>query len=51
MKEKKPRPGYHFETCPICEYKYFEYFSESIWAWGTVEQHGNCDRCGLRCNY
>ena len=46
MKKKKPSFGYHFEVCPICGYKYFEYFSESMWGWGTVEQHGNCDRCG-----
>lgn len=44
--KKKPRLGYHFESCPICGYKYFEYFSESMWGWGTVEQYGNCERCG-----
>lgn len=46
MAKKKPRYGYHFEVCPICGYKYFEYFSESMWGWGTVEQHGYCERCG-----
>ena len=44
--KKKPRCGYHFEMCPICGYKYFEYFSESMWGWEIVEQYGNCDRCG-----
>ena len=48
MAKKKPRQGYHFEMCPICGYKYFEYFSESMWGWGTVEQSGLCDRCGYR---
>lgn len=44
--KKKPRAGYHFESCPICGYKYFEYFSETMWGWGTVEQQGYCERCG-----
>ena len=44
--KKKPRVGYYFEMCPICGYKYFEYFSESMWGWGTVEQSGYCERCG-----
>ena len=46
MAKKKPRFGYHFEVCPICGYKYFEYFSESMYGWGTVEQSGYCERCG-----
>lgn len=46
MKKKQPRYGYHFETCHICGYKYFEYMSESMLGWGTVEQHGYCERCG-----
>ncbi len=46
MKEKKPRFGYHFEACPICGYKYFEYVSYSECGWGTVERHGHCEQCG-----
>ena len=46
MTKKKARYGYHFELCPICGYKYFEYCSDSMWGWGTVEQHGYCERCG-----
>ena len=32
--------------CPICHSKAFEYTSYSEYGWGTVEQHGYCDRCG-----
>lgn len=32
--------------CPICHSKTFEYVSYSEECYGTVEQHGYCDRCG-----
>lgn len=32
--------------CPICHSKTFEYVSCSEECYGTVEQHGYCDRCG-----
>lgn len=32
--------------CPICHSKTFDYISYSEYGWGTVEQHGDCDRCG-----
>lgn len=32
--------------CPICRSKTFEYVSYSEECYGTVEQHGYCDRCG-----
>jgi hypothetical protein len=32
--------------CPICKSKKFDYVSYSEYGWGTVEQHGFCDRCG-----
>ena len=35
-------------TCPICKSKYYDYISWSEYCWGTVEQHGYCDRCGYR---
>lgn len=44
--KKKPRFGYHFESCPICNSPTFEYCSYSEWGWGTVKRHGYCDRCG-----
>jgi hypothetical protein len=44
--KKKPRFGYHFEPCPICNSPTFEHCSYSEWGWGTVERHGYCDRCG-----
>ena len=33
-------------NCPICGSKTFDYISYSEYCWGTVEQHGNCSRCG-----
>ena len=35
-------------TCPICASKTFDYVSYSEECYGTVEQHGYCDRCGYR---
>ena len=32
--------------CTICKSKTFNYISYSEYEWGTVEQHGYCDRCG-----
>ena len=32
--------------CPICRSKTFNYVSYSEHEWGTIEQHGHCDRCG-----
>ena len=32
--------------CPICHSPTFNYISYSEYGWGTVEQHGDCDRCG-----
>jgi hypothetical protein len=45
MRCKPTYPWYHIEKCPICGIETFEYFSVSEWL-GTVEQHGNCSRCG-----
>lgn len=46
-KKRKPTyPWYHIEKCPICGSDTFQYMSESMWGWGTVEQHGDCSRCG-----
>lgn len=33
-------------NCPICQSKTFDYISYSEYGWGTVEQHGYCNRCG-----
>lgn len=38
--------SYELIPCPICNSKTFEYISYSEYGWGTVEQHGNCSRCG-----
>lgn len=47
MKKRKERyPWCKIIECPICGSETFEYFSYSEWGWGTVEQHGNCSRCG-----
>lgn len=47
MKKQKPRYNWcPIIECPICGSETFEYFSESEWGWGIVEQHGNCSRCG-----
>lgn len=35
-----------FIQCPICHSKTFGYISYSEECYGTVEQHGYCDRCG-----
>jgi hypothetical protein len=32
--------------CPICEYKKYRYTRYTEMEWGTVEQHGYCERCG-----
>ena len=32
--------------CPICKSENFKYVSYSEYGFGTVEQHGYCDRCG-----
>ena len=34
--------------CPICHAKTFDYVSYSEDLYGTIEQHGYCDRCGYR---
>ena len=34
--------------CPICHAKTFDYVSYSEDPYGTIEQHGYCDRCGYR---
>ena len=46
MANQKPKYGYQFIKCPICKSKTFEYCSFSEYGFGTVEQHGYCDRCG-----
>ena len=46
MHKQIPRYGYQFIICPICNAKTFDYTSYSEYGWGTVEQHGYCDRCG-----
>ena len=47
MKKLKPQyPWYEIIKCPICESKTFEYYSQSEYGWGIVEQHGYCHRCG-----
>ncbi len=32
--------------CPICNSPNYRYVSYSEFGWGSVEQHGYCDRCG-----
>ena len=32
--------------CPICNSSTFDYVSYSEYGYGTVEQHGYCDKCG-----
>ena len=32
--------------CPICGYKKYRYTRYTEMEWGTVEQHGYCERCG-----
>lgn len=35
-------------NCPVCKSeKDFYYVSYSEIMWGTVEQHGSCERCGF----
>lgn len=47
MKKRKSQyPWCKIIECPICGSETFEYFSMFEWGWGTVEQHGNCTRCG-----
>lgn len=46
MSKHKLKDGYRMVQCPICKSKTFEYISWSEYGWGTVEQHGNCLRCG-----
>lgn len=46
MPKQKLKYGYQFIECPICHSKTFEYVSYSEYGFGTVEQHGYCDRCG-----
>lgn len=47
MKKRKSQyPWCKIIKCPICDSETFEYFSMSEYGWGTVEQHGNCSRCG-----
>lgn len=51
MRKRKLKYGYKIINCPICKTKTFEYCSYSDNYWGgmvTVEQHGNCTRCGYR---
>lgn len=36
--------------CPICSSSSFDYTSYSEYGWGTIEQHGYCDRCGYTVN-
>ena len=38
---------YEYIECPICHHNTFNYVSYSEYEWGTVEQHGYCDRCGF----
>lgn len=46
MSKQKLRYGHKFIKCPICKSQTFDYCSYSEFGWGTVEQHGYCDRCG-----
>jgi hypothetical protein len=47
MIELEPTHSLHKTIqCPICKSKKFDYVSYSEYGWGTVEQHGFCDRCG-----
>lgn len=49
MVKQKLRYGYKLIDCPVCRSKTFDYCSYSDEYWGvmiTVEQHGNCKRCG-----
>ncbi len=34
------------KKCPICGYKKYRYTRYTEMDWGTVEQHGYCERCG-----
>lgn len=34
------------KVCPICNSDKFKYVSYSEECYGTVEQHGYCDKCG-----
>lgn len=40
------RHGHKLIKCPVCNANTFDYVSYSEYGWGTVEQHGNCQRCG-----
>lgn len=40
------RYGTKEEKCPICKSRKWHYVSYSEEYWGTVEQHGYCERCG-----
>lgn len=42
----KLKIGYRLVKCPICHSQTFLYCSWSEYGWGTVEQHGYCERCG-----
>ena len=46
MSKQKLRYGHTFIKCPICKSQTFDYCSYSEFGFGTVEQHGYCDRCG-----
>ena len=47
MKKLTPKfPWYKIIECPICHSKTFEYVSYSEYGIGTVEQYGDCHRCG-----
>ena len=47
MKKYKPKTEWSsICRCPICGVKAFDYFSMTECGWGTVEQHGECLRCG-----
>lgn len=41
------RYGHEYIKCPICHHNTFNYVAYSEYGWGTVEQHGYCDRCGF----
>lgn len=45
-KKRKVRNGYKLMRCPVCKSETFEYTSMSEYGIGTVEEHGNCSRCG-----
>lgn len=47
MSKHKLKDGYKLIHCPICKSKTFEYISWSEYGLGTVEQYGNCSRCGF----